>query len=209
MQELYLDNQGSASANVASDAATTTPNVEIETAEEISPKSLNCEKGEIDVDFEKVKNTVPDTPSDDEVNKDQLNLKEAEDTLKSLANSVPSANAVPDAPTSLAQDQSQYDLSANVENEPVQQEKTMSGDVNTDNFMSVEDNVDHVIADEVVEEDANVDENTGKVMSSEEDLVIVKTVGDSKKKSGKTGVGKRLRERKEKCLKLLLKQQSQ
>jgi hypothetical protein len=100
-------------------------------------------------------------------------LKSVEDTLNSLANVVPNANAVSDAPTSLAQAQ------------PV-----------TDVEEDVEDDVDHVIADEVMEEDANVDEHTDKAMSGEEDLVIVKTFGVSKKKSGKTGVGNKLRERK-------------
>ncbi|KAK2396908.1 hypothetical protein QL285_058538 [Trifolium repens] len=203
MQELYLDNQGSASENVASDAATTTPNVEIKGTEEISPKSLNCEKGEIAVDAEKVKNVVPESPGNNGDDEDHEKLKEDENTLKSLANVDPKANVVPDVPTSLAQSPPipavGEDVDHIVADSPVQQEKDVSGedvDVNTDNAMSVEDNGDYVTADEAVDE--AVDKNTNKVMSSEEDLVIVKTVGDSKKKSGKTGVGKRLRERKEK-----------
>ncbi|KAK2390771.1 hypothetical protein QL285_064285 [Trifolium repens] len=199
MQELYLDNQGSASENVASDAATTTLNVEIKGTEEISPKSLNCEKGEIVVDAEKVKNVVPESPGNNGDDEDHEKLKEAENTLKSLANVDPKANVVPDVPTSLAQSPPipavGEDVDHIVADSPVQQEKDVSGedvDVNTDNAMSVEDNGDYVTADEAV------DKNTDKVMSSEEDLVIVKTVGDSKKKSGKTDVGKRLRERKEK-----------
>ncbi|KAK2381040.1 hypothetical protein QL285_068681 [Trifolium repens] len=203
MQELYLDNQGSASENVAFDAATTTPNVEIKGTEEISPKSLNCEKGEIAVDAEKVKNVVPESPVNNGDDEDHEKLKEAENTLKSLANVDPKANVVPDVPTSLAQSPPipavGEDVDHIVADSPVQQEKDVSGedvDVNTDNAMSVEDNGDYVTADETVDE--AVDKNTDKVRSSEEDLLIVKTVGDSKKKSGKTGVGKRLRERKEK-----------
>ncbi|WJX73083.1 hypothetical protein P8452_56904 [Trifolium repens] len=183
MQELYLDNQGSASANVASDAATTTPNVEIETAEEISPKSLNCEKGEIGVDSEKMKNTAPDTPSDDGVDEDQLNLKDAKDTLKSLANSVPSANAMPDAPTSLAQDQSQHDLS--VEDDIVEKDTNVVADSSMQQEKDVTDDVD-----------------TDNAMLVDEDVTIVKTVADPKKRSGKTGVSSRLRERKGKETKI-------
>jgi hypothetical protein len=127
MQKLYLDDLGNASTNVASNAATTTPNVEIKTAEGIFPKSLYFEKGEIAVETEETKNIVPNTPSDDGGDEDQLNLKDAEDTIKSRANSVSSANDVPDAPTSLAQAQSQHDL----------------GDVED----AAEENVEHVIVD--------------------------------------------------------------
>ncbi|KAK2442513.1 hypothetical protein QL285_013702 [Trifolium repens] len=78
-----------------------------------------------------------------------------------------------------------------VADSPVQQEKDVTVNVNTDNVMSVEDNIDYVTADKAVdEEDANEDEST------EEDVTIMKIVGASKKRGGKTGVGSRLRERK-------------
>ncbi|KAK2382260.1 hypothetical protein QL285_069808 [Trifolium repens] len=195
MQELYLDNQGSASENVAPDAATTTPNVEIKGTEEISPKSLNCERGEIAVDAEKVKNVVPEYPGNNGDDEDHEKLKEAENTLKSLANVDPVANVVSDVPTSLAQSPPipavGEDVDHIVADSPVQQEKEVTANVNTDNAMSVEDNIDYVTADEAVEEeDANEDGST------EEDVTIMKIVGASKKRGGKTGVGSRLRERK-------------
>jgi hypothetical protein len=198
MQNLYLDDLGNASTNVASDAATTAPNVAIETDKEIPSKSLNCEKGEITVDSEKVKNVVPESPDNDGDDEDHKKLKEAEDTLNSLAKADPKANVVPDVSTSLAQSPPMTavgeDIRVDVDNVVtdtfMQQEKDGSDDANTDNALSVEDNVDHVVADEVVEKDANVDEHSDKVMSSQENLVILKTVGDSKRKSGKTGVGK-------------------
>jgi hypothetical protein len=172
MQKLYLNDLGNASTNVASDAATTAPNVAIATAKEIPSKSLNFEKGETAVETEEKRNTVPNTPSDDGVDEDQLNLKVAEDSLKSLAHSVPSANAVPDAPSPLAEDQPQAD---------------------------VQDDVGQLIADDVIEKDTTVvanspvpqekDVNTDNTMSVDDDVTIVKTVGDPKKRSGKTGVG--------------------
>ncbi|WJX12009.1 hypothetical protein P8452_02552 [Trifolium repens] len=135
------------------------------------------------METEEKKNIVPNTPSDDGVDKDQLNLKAAEDSLKSLAHSVPSVNVVPDAPSSLAQDQPQAD---------------------------VQDDIEHVIADDVIEKDTTVvadspvqqekdvsdDVNTDNAMIVDEDVTIVKTVGDPNKRSGKTGVSSRLRERK-------------
>ncbi|KAK2450697.1 hypothetical protein QL285_009806 [Trifolium repens] len=188
MQKLYLEDLGNASTNVASDVATPCPDVRIETNKEVSPQTLSDQKGETNVLIER---DVPNTPIDEGVDEDAHNIKIAEDVLKSLVDSVSRDKVVPDAPTSLAQDQPQ-DANEDdvVADSPVQQGKEVYVNVNTDNAMSVEDNIDYVTADEVV------DENTDKGISSEEDLVIVKTVGDSKKKSGKTGVGKRLRERK-------------
>jgi hypothetical protein len=104
MQELYLDNQGSASKNVVSDAATTTSTVQIKAAEQISPETLDSEKGESAINSEEVKNVVPESPVSNGDDEDHEKLKEAEDTLKSLANVEPKANVVPDVPTSLAQD---------------------------------------------------------------------------------------------------------
>ncbi|KAK2450802.1 hypothetical protein QL285_009901 [Trifolium repens] len=175
MQELYLDNQGSASTNVASDAATTAPNVAIETAKEISSKSLNFEKGEIAIETEEKKNVVPNTHSHDEVDKDQLNLKAAEDSLKSLAHSVSSDKVVPDASTSLAQDQPQDDM-----------------------IDDVDANKDDVVVDSNVQQEKDIfdddTEQADKDDTVEDDLVVLKSVGTSK--SGKTGVDSRLRERK-------------
>jgi hypothetical protein len=198
MQELYLDNQGSASENVVSDAATITSTVQIKAAEEISPKTLNCEKGEIAVNSEEMKNVVPESPGNNGDDEDHEKLKEAEDTLKSLANADPKANVVPDVPTSLAQslpmsavgEEGKDNVDHVVADTPIQQEKDSSDDANTDNVMSVEENIDQEITDEVVEEDANEDE------SIEEDVTIMKIVGASKKRGGKTGLGSRLRERK-------------
>jgi hypothetical protein len=157
MQELYLDNQGSASTNVASDAATTAPNVAIETAKEISSKSLNFEKGEIAMETEEKKNVVPNTPGDDEVDKDQLNLKAAEDSLKSLAHSVSTDKVVPDASTSLAQDQPQDDM-----------------------IDDVDANKDDVVADSNVQQEKDISdddtERADKDDTVEDDLVVLKSV---------------------------------
>jgi hypothetical protein len=51
------------------------------------------------------------------------------------------------------------------------------------------ENLDYVTADE--DEGANEDDGT------EDDVTVMKIVGDSRKKGGKTGVGSRLRVRKE------------
>jgi hypothetical protein len=198
MQELYLDSQGSASENVVSDAATITPNAEIKAAEEISLKTLNYEKGEIAVNSEEMKNVVPESPGNNGDDEDHEKIKEAEDTLKSLANVDPKANVVPDVPTSLAQsppmsavgEEGKDNVDHVVADTPIQQEKDSFYDANTENVMSVEENIDQEITDEVVEEDANEDE------SIEEDVTIMKIVDASKKRGGKTGVGSRLRERK-------------
>ncbi|KAK2368837.1 hypothetical protein QL285_082004 [Trifolium repens] len=59
MQELYLDNQGSVSANVASDVATLPPVGQIEATEKNSSKTPSVEKGETVGESEEVKNSVP------------------------------------------------------------------------------------------------------------------------------------------------------
>ncbi|WJX64096.1 hypothetical protein P8452_48919 [Trifolium repens] len=137
---------------------------------------------------------VPNTPVDEGVDEETQNIKIAEDVLKSLVDSVSSDKAVPDAPASLAQDKPQDEMANDVvDDSPVQQEKDETANVNTDNAMSVEHNIDYVTADEAVEEeDANEDGST------EDDVTIMKIVGDSKKRGGKTGVGNRLRTRKAK-----------
>ncbi|KAK2374768.1 hypothetical protein QL285_075708 [Trifolium repens] len=145
MQQLYLDDQGTASTNVASDVATSGSNVEIATAEGISPKSLNFEKGEIAVESEKVNNVVPESPGNNGNDEDHEELKEAEDTLKSLAKADPKANVVPDVPTSLAQsppmsavgEDIEDDVDHVVEDSPMQQEKDGSDNVHTDNVTTV------------------------------------------------------------------------
>ncbi|KAK2363010.1 hypothetical protein QL285_088027 [Trifolium repens] len=154
---------------------------------------------------------VPDTPSDEGDDEDAQKIKIAEDALKSLVDSISGVKVVSDASTSLAQDQPQADVlgDSNVQQDevaaadvtgnpsiqldeivadsPVQQKEAVTGDMNTDNAMS--ENLDYVTADE--DEGANEDDNT------EDDVTIMKIVGDSRKKGGKTGVGSRLRVRKE------------
>ncbi|KAK2402334.1 hypothetical protein QL285_051864 [Trifolium repens] len=193
MQKLYLCDLGNASTNVASDVATPCPDVQIETNKEVFSQTLSDKTGETAVMTEK---DVPNTPSDEGVDEDALNIKIAEGVLKSLVDSVSSDKAVPDASTSLAPDQPQDEMIDDVDADKddvdadkydvvadsnVQQDKDIAADDDTNQ-------VDHVTENEVVEEDGNED--------TEEDLVVLKSVGTSK--SGKTGVGKRLRERKEK-----------
>ncbi|WJX33163.1 hypothetical protein P8452_21401 [Trifolium repens] len=204
MQELYLEDLGNASEGVVSDAATVTPNVEIKAAKGISSKTLNCEKGEIAVESEAMEKIVPEFPGSNGNDEDLEKLKEAEDTLKSLANADPKANVVPDVPTSLAQDQPQDDVMDDlgvqqdknlsdhvIADSPEQQERNITVDENTDNAMSVEDNIDYVTADE----DAGVEDDL-EDEDTEDDVTIMKIIGDSKRKSGKTGVSSRLRARK-------------
>jgi hypothetical protein len=122
---------------------------------------------------------------------------------------------VPDASASLAQDQPQetaddvvvgpnvqQDVDANVNvagdhaaqpddtvaETPTQQKTTVTGEIQTDNVMS-ENVVDMNVAEE---EGANNDDST------EDDLTIMKIVGESRRKAGRTGVGSRLRARKDK-----------
>ncbi|KAK2389793.1 hypothetical protein QL285_063359 [Trifolium repens] len=90
-----------------------------------------------------------------------------------------------DASASLAQDQPQDAADDVVENLNVQQDEIVADDV------LVED-TNQVVEDAVMEETDNEDDST------EEDVTIMKIVGDSRKKAGKTGVGSRLRVRKEK-----------
>ncbi|KAK2352163.1 hypothetical protein QL285_096477 [Trifolium repens] len=157
---------------------------------------------------------VPNTPSNEEDDDDAQKIQIAQDALNSLGESSSGAKVAPDASASLAQDQPQEtaddvvdnpngqqkeEVAANVTNDAVnhpddvvadtlsQQKENVTGEMNPDNVMS--ENLEHVTADDA--EDDNEDDNT------EDDVTIMKIVGDSRKKAGKTGVGRRLRERKE------------
>ncbi|WJX83795.1 hypothetical protein P8452_66429 [Trifolium repens] len=200
MQQLYLDDTGNATTNVASDVATPCADEQIETRKEDSTQTLISQKGKT---AEITEQHVPSTPSDEGDDEDAQNIKIAEDALKSLVDSVSGVKVVPDVPTSLAQDQPQDDVIDNIAadvtgnpsiqpgetvvDSPVQQEEAVTGDMNTDNAMS--ENLNYVTADE--DEGANEDDNI------EDDVTIMKIVGDYRKKGGKTGVGSRLRVRKE------------
>ncbi|WJX12956.1 hypothetical protein P8452_03403 [Trifolium repens] len=198
MQKLYLDDLGNESTNVASDVATPCPDVQIETNKEVSSQTLSAKKGET---AEMAEQDVPNTPSDEGDDEDAQNIKIAEGVLKSLVESVSGVKVVTDASTSLAQDQPQDDV---VADSNVQQDKDVADDVMADSIVQQDkdvaddvmaddtDQVDDVIEDEGVEEDVNEDDST------KEDVTIMKIVGASKKRGGKTGVGSRLRERKEK-----------
>ncbi|WJX38888.1 hypothetical protein P8452_26504 [Trifolium repens] len=201
MQKLYLEDQGNASTNVAPDVTTPCPDAQIETNKQVNPPTLSEEKGDSPLLTEK---GVPNTPIDQGVDEETQNIKIVEDVLNSLVDSVSSDKDVPDAPASLAQDKPQDEMAEDVvADSPVEQEKDVAADssvqqekdvapnLNTDNAMSVEDNVDYVTADEDVEvEDDHEDEDT------EDDVTIMKIVGDSNRKGGKTGVSSRLRARK-------------
>ncbi|KAK2367196.1 hypothetical protein QL285_080507 [Trifolium repens] len=200
MQQLYLDDTGNATTNVASDVATPCADEQIETRKEDSTQTLISQKGKT---AEITEQHVPSTPSDEGDDEDAQNIKIAEDALKSLVDSVSGVKVVPDVPTSLAQDQPQDDVIDNIDadvtgnpntqpgetvvDSPVQQEEAVTGDMNTDNAMS--ENLNYVTADE--------DEGANENDSTEDDVTIMKIVGDSRKKGGKTGVGSRLRVRKE------------
>ncbi|WJX19376.1 hypothetical protein P8452_09082 [Trifolium repens] len=201
MQELYLSDLGNANPNVAPDVTTPSPDVQIEANKGESAETLSLKKGENTAMSEQC---VPDTPVDEGVDEETQNIKIAEDALKSLVDSVSGVKVVPDVPTSLAQDQPQDDVIDNiaadvtgnpntqpgetVADSPMQQEEAVTGDMNTDNAMS--ENLNYVTADE--EEGAKTDDST------EDDVTIMKIVGDSRRKKGKSGVGNRLRARKEK-----------
>ncbi|KAK2352764.1 hypothetical protein QL285_090477 [Trifolium repens] len=186
MQELYLSDLGNASTNVPSDVATPSPDIQIGTNKEDCTQTLDSKKGET---AEVAEQGVSNTSTDDNADEETQNNKIAEDALKSLVGSGANDGAVPDAPASLAQDKSQDEMADDVvADSPMQQEEGVTGAVNTDNVMSVEDNVDYVTADE--EECAKGDDST------EDDVTIMKIVSDSRRKGGRTGVGSRLRERK-------------
>ncbi|WJX91343.1 hypothetical protein P8452_73133 [Trifolium repens] len=197
MQQLYLSDLGDVNPNAAPDVTTLSHDVQIEANKGESAETLSPKKGENTAMSEQC---VPDTPVDEGVDEETQNIKIAEDALKSLVDSVSGDKVVPDAPASLAQDQpldddlgvqQDKDLPDHViADSTEQQERNRPVDENADNAMSVEDNVDYVTADE--EEGAKADDST------EDDVTIMKIVGDSRRKKGKSGVGNRLRVRKEK-----------
>ncbi|KAK2354424.1 hypothetical protein QL285_091946 [Trifolium repens] len=212
MQELYLTNLGNTNPTAASDVATPVSSTLIEENTKKSTQTLSPKKGESTVGDEHV---VPNTPSDEGDDDDAQKIQIAQDALNSLVESISGAKVVPDASASLAQDQPQetaddvvvgpnvqQDVDANVNvvgvhaaqpddtvaETPTQQKTTVTGEIQTDNVMS-ENVVDMNVAEE---EGANNDDST------EDDLTIMKIVGESRRKAGRTGVGSRLRARKDK-----------
>ncbi|KAK2457023.1 hypothetical protein QL285_004339 [Trifolium repens] len=217
MQQLYLCDLGNVSPNVASDVTTPCSGTQIQENKEDPTKTLSPKKGET---AEMGERCVPNTPSDEGDDEDAQKIKIVEDALKSLVHSISGVKVAPDASTSLAQDQPQadvvgdsivqqdedaaVDVSGNpsiqpdetVADTPVQQEEAVTGNMNTDNAMS--ENLDYVAVDE--DEGANEDDST------EDDVTIMKIVGDSRKKGGKTGVGSRLRVRKEQLTEVVVEE---
>ncbi|KAK2443138.1 hypothetical protein QL285_014270 [Trifolium repens] len=216
MQELYLSDLGNTNPNVASDVATPGSNTPVEENKEESTQTLSPKKGESTAMGE---HCVPNTPSNEEDDDDAQKIQIAQDALNSLGESSFGAKVAPDASASLAQEtaddvvdnpnlQQKEEIVAIVTNDAVnhpddvvadtlsKQKKTVTGDMNPDNVMS--ENLEHVTADDV--EDDNEDDNT------EDDVTIMKIVGDSRKKAGKTGVGRRLRERKETMTEVVAKE---
>ncbi|KAK2395680.1 hypothetical protein QL285_057393 [Trifolium repens] len=207
MQELYLTDLGNTKPNVASDVATPVSDPPIEEKNEESTQTLSPKKGESTVVDE---NAVPNTTSEEEDAADVQNIQIARDALNSLGESSSGAKAVPDASASLAHDQPQDTNTDVVDDLNVQQKdktdhvlddggndpdnvvaddnphqiETATGEIHSDNVMS--ENLVHVNAEDDIAGD-----------STEDDVTIMKIVGDSRKKAGKSGVGRRLRERKE------------
>ncbi|KAK2366899.1 hypothetical protein QL285_080233 [Trifolium repens] len=192
MQQLYLSDLGNARTNVASDVATPCPDVQIEANKEDSTQTLSPKKGETAKMGEKY---VPNTPSDEGDDEDAQNIKIAEDALKSLVDSVSGVKVVPDVPTSLAQDQPQDDV---MDDSNVQQNDDIATDVTGDPSVQPDEIVaDDVLAEDTDQVDDTEEEGVNEDDSTDEDVTILEIVGESKKRSGKTGVGNRLRTRKE------------
>ncbi|KAK2444858.1 bromodomain-containing protein [Trifolium repens] len=212
MQQLYLSDLGNTNPNVAPNASAPIPDVPIEANKGESAQTLSSEKRESTVVDERV---VPNTPSDEGDNEDAEKIQIAEEALNSLVESISGTKAVPDALASLAQDQPQEtaddvvvgsnvpqdgdatvdvtkDQTAqpddNVADAPTQHQTTVTGEIHTDDAMS--DHVENVTDAE--KEGANDDNST------DEDVTIMKIVGESRRKAGKTGMGSRLRARKDK-----------
>ncbi|KAK2456514.1 hypothetical protein QL285_003874 [Trifolium repens] len=206
MQQLYLSDLGNASTNVASDVTTPCPDTQIEANKEDYTQTLSSTKGET---AEMGEHYVPNTPSDEGDDEDAQNIKIAEDALKSLVDSVTSVKVVPDASTSLAQDQPQAYVAADSN---VQQDEVIAADVIGD--PSVQQ--DEIVADDELAEDTDqgndvfedegAEDNVNEDDSTDEDVTIMKIVGDSKKRGGKTGVGNRLRTRKEKVTEVVVEE---
>ncbi|KAK2421639.1 hypothetical protein QL285_032248 [Trifolium repens] len=201
MQQLYLSDLGDVNPNAAADVTASNPDAQIETDKGEETQTLNSKKGET---AEMEEETIPNPAVGEGVDEETENIKIAEDALKSLVDSVSGVKVVPDVPTSLVQDQPQDDVTGNpntqpgetVVDSPVQQEEAVTGDMNTDNAMS--ENLNYVTADE--EEGAKADDST------EDDVTIMKIVGDSRRKKGKSGVGNRLRARKEKVTEVVVEE---
>ncbi|KAK2428719.1 hypothetical protein QL285_027218 [Trifolium repens] len=190
-QQLYLSDLGNASTNVASDVATPCPDAQIEANKGDSTQTLSPKKGET---AEMGEQYAPNTPSDEGDDEDAQKIKIAEDALKSLVDSVSGVKIVPDASTSLAQDQPQADV---VADSNVQQDEDAAADVIGDSSVQQ----DEIVADDVINdvlEDEGVEETDNEDDSTDEDVTIMKMVGASNKRGGKSGVSSRLRERKEK-----------
>ncbi|KAK2445677.1 bromodomain-containing protein [Trifolium repens] len=211
MQQLYLSDLGNTNPNAASDVAAPVSNTLVEEKSKESTQTLSPKKGESTVVDERV---VPNTHSDEGDDEDAQKIQIAEEALNSLVESLSGAKAVPDASASLAQDEPQEP--ANVVADPnvqqnedgaadmvadsvpqtddiiadphTQQDDIVTGEMDADNIMS--ENVDDVTNTE--KEGANADDST------DEDVTIMKIVGDSRRKAGKTGMGSRLRARKDK-----------
>ncbi|KAK2449483.1 hypothetical protein QL285_008676 [Trifolium repens] len=181
LQQLYLSDLGDVNPNAAPDVTASNPDAQTETDKGEETQTLNSKKGET---AEMEEETIPNPAVGEGVDEDTENIKIAEDAFKSLVDSISSDRAVPDASASLAHDKSQ-DETANdaVVDSFVQQDETVTG---AENNLEEE----YVTADE--EEGAKADDGT------EDDVTIMKIVGDSRRKKGKSGVGNRLRVRKEK-----------
>ncbi|WJX81962.1 hypothetical protein P8452_64780 [Trifolium repens] len=191
MQQLYLSDLGDVNPNAAPDVTASNPDAQIETDKGKETQTLNSKRGET---AEMEEETIPNPAVGEGVDEETENIKIAEDALKSLVDSISSDRAVPDASASLAQDKPQDEMANDVvADSPVQLERDVPVNVNTDNAMPDGENVDYVTADEAAEEEG-ADEDD----STEDDVTIMKIVSDSRKKTGKTGVGNRLRARKEK-----------
>ncbi|WJX12364.1 hypothetical protein P8452_02874 [Trifolium repens] len=191
MQQLYLSDLGNASTNVASDVATPCPDAQIEANKGDSTQTLSPRNGET---TEMGEQYAPNTPSDEGDDEDAQKIKIAEDALKSLVDSVSGVKIVPDASTSLAQEQPQADM---VGDSNMQQDEDAAADVIRDSSVHQAE----IVADDVINtalEDEGVEETDNEDDSTDEDVTILKMVGASNKKGGKNGVGRRLRERKDK-----------
>ncbi|KAK2437040.1 hypothetical protein QL285_021981 [Trifolium repens] len=196
MQQLYLSDLGNTKPNVAPDVTTSSPDVQSEANKGESTQTLSSEKGESAAANEQF---VPNTPSDEGEDDDAQKIQIAQEALNSLVESISGAKGVPDASASLAQDQPQETTNDVVDDtvpqtndcvaDPhTQQDENVTDKMDTDNAMS--EHLEHVTIAE--EEGATNDDST------EDDLTIMKIVGESRRKAGKTGVGSRLRTRKEK-----------
>ncbi|KAK2436299.1 hypothetical protein QL285_021300 [Trifolium repens] len=181
MQQLYLSDLGDVNPNATPDVTASMPDAQTETDKGEETQTLNSKIGET---AEMEEETIPNPAVGEGVDEDTENIKIAEDALNSLVDSISSDRVMPDASASLAHDKSQDEIANDaVADSFVQQDETVTG---AENNLEEE----YVTADE--EEGAKADDST------EDDVTIMKIVGDSRRKKGKSGVGNRLRVRKEK-----------